>query len=51
MADHPTGRNDVPWPQRLLNSIWVLALAAIVFFFLSYVVWGLIDLANTGPAG
>lgn len=48
--DQPPQRDDVPWPQRLLNSIWVLALAAIVFFFLSYVLWGLLDLVNTGPA-
>jgi len=49
--DEPPTRHDVPWPQRLFNSVWVLALAAMLYFFLSYVLWGLIDLANTGPAG
>lgn len=35
---------DVPWPQRLLDSIWLLALAAILYWVLSYIVWGLIDI-------
>jgi hypothetical protein len=33
-----------PWPQQLLDSLWLLAGAALLFFTLSYVVWGLIDL-------
>ena len=41
---------DIPWQQRLFDSIWLLALAAMLYFFLSYVVWGLIDLARV-PAG
>lgn len=43
-------KQDVPWPQQLLDSEWVLALAAILFFMLSYVVWGLIDILSI-PAG
>ncbi|MFB6228076.1 MAG: hypothetical protein ABEH88_05765 [Halobacteriales archaeon] len=39
-----------PWPQQLLDSEWLLALAAVLFFTLSYVVLGLIDLL-TIPAG
>ena len=35
---------DVPWQQELLDSIWLLAMAAILFFTLSYVVWGVIGL-------
>jgi hypothetical protein len=35
---------DIPWPQRLLDSIWILALAAIVFWALAYIVWGVIDI-------
>jgi len=42
---------EAPWQQRVLNSIWLLALAAVVFFFLSYVVWGLIDLLSVGTGG
>ncbi len=33
-----------PWPQQLLDSIWLLAGLAIVFWALSYIVWGLVDL-------
>ena len=36
--------DSAPWPQQLMDSIWVLALVAIVFFLLSYLVWGFIDL-------
>lgn len=39
-----------PWQQQLYDSIWLLAGAAIVFFVLSYVVWGLVDLL-TIPMG
>ncbi|MDY7083176.1 MAG: hypothetical protein SXQ77_12415 [Halobacteria archaeon] len=41
---------DIPWQQRLYERVWLLAAAAIVFFTLSYVVWGLIDIF-TVPAG
>jgi hypothetical protein len=37
-------RADVPWPQQLLESPWLLAGAALLFFTLSYIVWGLVDL-------
>lgn len=40
---------DEPWQQRLLDSEWLLAVAAIIFFALSYVVWGLIDIFGTPP--
>jgi hypothetical protein len=39
-----------PWQQEVYDSIWLLAGAAIVFFVLSYVVWGLVDLL-TIPMG
>jgi hypothetical protein len=38
-----------PVPQQLLDSEWLLALAALLFFVLSYVVWGLIDLLTVAP--
>jgi len=37
---------EEPWPQQLLESPWLLAGAALLFFTLSYVVWGLIDLVS-----
>lgn len=36
--------DDVPWPQQVLDSIWLLAMAAIVYWVLAYVMWGLIDI-------
>ena len=54
MADSETAttadKESRPWQQELYDSIWLLAGAAIVFFVLSYVVWGLVDLL-TVPMG
>lgn len=41
---------DVPVWQKLFDSIWFLAGVALLFFMLSYVVWGMIDLL-TIPMG
>ncbi|MFC4407788.1 hypothetical protein [Haloarchaeobius iranensis] len=49
-TDPDSTAKDVPWPQRLLDSIWLLALAAIVYWVLSYIVWGLIDIFSV-PMG
>jgi hypothetical protein len=38
-----------PWPQQLLESPWLLAGAALLYFTLSYIVWGLIDLMSVKP--
>lgn len=38
-----------PWQQQLLDSEWLLALAAVLFFTLSYIVLGLIDLLVVPP--
>jgi len=37
---------DVPVMQRIYNRIWLLAAAAIVFFLVVYVGWGLLDLLS-----
>ena len=42
--------DEEPWPQQLYDSIWLLAGAAFLFFVLSYVVWGLVDIL-TVPTG
>lgn len=39
-----------PWPQQLYDSVWLIAGAAVVFWALSYVLWGLIDIL-TLPGG
>jgi hypothetical protein len=40
---------DEPWQQALLDSEWLLAGAALLFFVLSYVVWGLVALLTVPP--
>ncbi|MBP1987107.1 hypothetical protein [Halolamina salifodinae] len=45
-----TDTERTPWPQQLLDSIWLLALAAIIFWMLAYVVWGVVDVL-TVPVG
>lgn len=42
--------DESPWPQQVMDSVWMLALAALLFFTLSYVVLGLVDLL-TVPMG
>jgi hypothetical protein len=50
MAPEEANGAEAPWPQRLLDNVWLLAVAALVFWLLSYVVWGLVDLL-TLPGG
>ncbi len=49
MGVDQSDQTDVPWPQQLLDSVWLLAGLAVVFFTLSYVVWGLVDLMSVPP--
>lgn len=37
---------DPPLLQRIYDRIWLLALAAVLFWALSYVVWGLLDITS-----
>lgn len=43
-------QSPIPWIQQIYDNPWLLAGAAIVFFVLSYIVWGVTDLL-TIPAG
>jgi hypothetical protein len=43
-STHDSG--DIPAMQRLYNRIWLLAAAAMVFFLVVYVGWGLLDLLS-----
>jgi uncharacterized membrane protein len=45
-----TDSKKIPWIQRLYDRIWLIAIAALVFFFLSYLGWGLADVLMT-PEG
>ena len=42
MTDQPV--EEIPMMQQLYNRIWLLAAAGIVFFFLVYLGWGMIDI-------
>lgn len=46
MSESPTEPGSAPLMQRLYNRIWLLAAAAMVFFLLSYVAWGLFDILS-----
>lgn len=39
-----------PLPQRLYDKIWLLAVLALLFWTITYVVWGLIDVFSV-PLG
>lgn len=41
---------DAPLLKRLYDRIWLLALLALVWWALSYVGWGLVDIFSV-PAG
>jgi len=47
-----SGDPDPPFAQRLYDRIWLLGLAALLFWALAYVVWGIIDIISIqgGPA-
>ena len=38
--------DDIPFMQWLYNRIFLLAVASLVFFFLVYAGWGLIDILS-----
>jgi hypothetical protein len=46
----PTADGEPPLMQRFYDRIWLLAALAVVFWFVTYVVWGLADIFSV-PAG
>ncbi|WP_396610254.1 hypothetical protein ACH9L7_08295 [Haloferax sp. S1W] len=44
-----TDRDQAPLLQRLYDRIWLLALFALLFWALSYVVWGVLDIFSVPP--
>lgn len=40
---------EIPVMQRLFNRIWLLAILALLFFTMSYLVWGLLDVFSVPP--
>ena len=50
MTTQRSADEEIPFMQRLYDDVWLLAATALLFFALSYVVWGLMDI-YTVPAG
>ena len=49
MNDEPTVENEIeeePWPQRVLDNLWLLLAISIVVPGLMYLGWGLLELAE-----
>lgn len=44
-----TDRSKPPLLQRAYDNVWLLALAALAFWALSYVIWGLFDILSVPP--
>lgn len=51
MSESSAPNEQRPWQQQLYDSVWLLAGAAIVFFVLSYMVWGLVDILTLPTGG
>lgn len=54
LAEPPTmsssNENGPPLMQRLYDRIWLIALTALLFWLLTYVLWGLLDVLSV-PGG
>jgi hypothetical protein len=46
----PTSHDEPPVWQRLYDRVWLLASAALLFWALTYVAWGLVEIFSV-PAG
>jgi hypothetical protein len=44
MAEHEERPQRIPWPQLLLDDIFLILMAGLVVPTLFYLIWGLIDL-------
>jgi hypothetical protein len=47
MNDKPVGKHPL---QKLMDNPWLLLLLGLLIPFLSYTVWGLVELSNVPPA-
>jgi len=46
----PSEESKPHWIQRLMDNHWLLLVLGIVLPFLSYTIWGWVELANIPPA-
>lgn len=44
-----TRQDGAPLLQRVYDRIWLLAVAALLFWLLTYVMWGLLDIFSVPP--
>lgn len=44
MGNSQPDASDVPTLQRIYDNVWLIAVAGTLFFALSYVAWGIIDI-------
>lgn len=42
----PPEPSPLPWPQMLLDDVFLLLMAGLVVPTIFYIVWGLLELAN-----
>lgn len=47
MNDKPVGKHPL---QKLMDNPWLLLLLGLLIPFLSYTVWGIVELSNVPPA-
>ncbi len=40
---------ELPVMQRLFDNIWLLAVLALAFFIVTYLIWGLVDIFSIPP--
>jgi hypothetical protein len=45
-----TSRGERPLLRRIYDRVWLLGVAALLFWTLTYVVWGVLDIFSV-PAG
>lgn len=43
-ANIDESEGGVPWPQQLLDSVWLLAMAAVLYWAIVYLMWGAIEI-------
>lgn len=46
---NPQPSDGPPMLQRIYNRIWVIAIVATLFFLVTYVGWGVIDILSAPP--
>ena len=43
-ANIDESEDGAPWPQQLLDSVWLLAMAAVLYWAIVYLMWSAIEI-------